>query len=178
MQSHHTGTKFARRRTNLDPGAGLDWLGGWEGWRVVGEGGGPHALRPALGNISFVLCFCCFPFFLGGGRFSIKESLTLARINFPLVVLKQNIFIYFVFFFPFSFCLRVKLGDFALTPSFRFPPAPPADRLYFVIRVTLRLGSVNTLAFISYTVFLAFFFPSLSPLPPAHSPAHPCLLQQ
>lgn len=38
------------------------------------------------------------------------------------------------------------------TSSLCFPPASaPSAELYFVIHVTLRLGAVNTLAFISYT---------------------------
>lgn len=87
---------------------------------------------------SFVFCF-------------LKESLTLACITFLFFLcLKMGKEIY-NHLFPVP--AREKKTP-PLTSSLCFPPAsaPSADKLYFVIHVTLRLEAVNTLAFISYAV--------------------------
>lgn len=58
--------------------------------------------RSLASEITFVLCFVFFLLFfttrrLKTGRFSIKESLTLACINFSLSWFKNKIYIYFFF---------------------------------------------------------------------------------
>lgn len=88
----------------------------------------------------------CFGFFFPQGVFNLGWYKF-----FVLLVFKngnKNIIIY-------SPYLHEKKKKTPLTTSLCFPPAsaPSADKLYFVIHVTLRLGAVNTLAFISYTVF-------------------------